>query len=359
MRILSELAYALENKNSLIEHSFSGSNSKKISKIILLNNKQNLIAEPQQFSEVTLNLEEVSVIHPNILITKNNDLINTNNGYNTIELIEHNVDNFPLRKLNNTIVVSKPKKKYFIDKCVYLSANGFASFLLGEAPRLNKYIDFIKKGFSIVLHGKCSHFHFEILNLLGYPKSKIICISENEVINAKQMIHATPTFLHNIISYNAITFLRNNLLEHIKKEEKKYRNKVYLSRSNLGLKSDRVITNEKKLEDLLRLNNFQIVYPEELSVIDQFNIFNYTDVLISPFGATWSNSIVRKPSSKTLILATKFSLEFARILQFLNCDLFLINLPAIKYRNEKNFSKSNKFTLVETDFELIKSFILT
>jgi len=358
MRILNEFTYAAENNDCLISHSISGNISSKLGLIKFINNKKVTSIQPFQFPEVTLFINEASIIFPNILITKNNDLINTNNGFTSVELIDHNISDYPMIKKENNILIKKPKNEIEITKGVYLlAANNFSAFLLGEIPRLEKYKDFISKGYPIILHGECLPFHMELLNLFEIASDQIIKVPGNKLIIANQLIHATPTFFHNSVSYNAIRYLRSRLLAHINENNNKKYDKVYFSRSKLGLKSDRLIENEKDIELILEKNNFVIMYPEKLKVIDQLQVFNSANILISPFGATWANLVLRKNNAKSLILATKFSPEFATISHFLDQELFAMQLTPKKVKEGKNFSQSHNFYVTEKEKKIIKNFI--
>ena len=356
MKILNELSYANENKDALIDYCLNGYLSNTVNEVRILNNNQKIIFEPKQFSQFTLKLNESSVIYPNIIITKKKELLDTNNGYKSTELVDHKVAGFPITRSNKSFEIKIPTKEYNISKCVYISALGFANFLLGEAPRLEKYIPFINQNFKVILHGNAEAFHFEILESLGLSKLDLICIPQDEIVISKEMIHVTPTYLHNTIAYNAIDFLRRKLRDIFKKNIKT-QDKIYISRAKLGINSDRYITNESELENFLVKKGFHIIYPEKMTVLNQINACKNADMLISPFGSAWSNCILRKPNSKSLMLGTKFSSEYARLFQYLDENLSLIHLEPIKYRDGKNFSKSNKFTITENDFNLIENYI--
>jgi len=195
--------------------------------------------------------------------------------------------------------------------------------------------------------------------MLGVSKDQIFKVSRDDLINVNELIHSTPTYLHNSVSYDAIRFLRKNFLKLINNKDKYLYDKVYLSRSNLGPNSDRKILNEKEIEFFLKEQGFIIKYPENMTVMDQFKIFHYAKILISPFGSTWASIIFRKEKAKSLVLATKFSPEFARISHFLDQELFAMPLKPNKFKNGKNFSQSNNFTLTKSEFDHIKKFVLS
>src|SRR5687767_4783945 len=97
MRVLDELAYAAENPDSLVGYDFAGG-SRKPGRIYDLAARAYLEITPSLFPQLTLDLKATRVIHPNILITSGGrgDLVDSNNGYSSREIIHHNVKDFPL-----------------------------------------------------------------------------------------------------------------------------------------------------------------------------------------------------------------------------------------------------------------------
>ena len=322
MKIVSEFEYISINTSSLVEYSMSGVYSNKIGNINFLNKKISSNSDPNQFHEITLSLKKVSIIFPNIIITNDDYLINTNNGHTSTEKIDHNIKSFPLSVQNNNLIIEKPSKCFNVNECVYITARkNYAAFLFGEIPRINKYINFIKSGMPIILHGTCLDFHIKFFEFLGIESKQIIVVPEDTLIFALNLYHSTPTFFHHTISYSAIDYLQKKFKTNF---DESFNKNIYLSRSKLGKNSDRFIFNEKKLETFLKKKGFSILYPEKTSLINQIKIFNSAKIIVSPFGATWANSIFRKEKSISLMLATKFLPEFTKNFQYLGNDLSIL-----------------------------------
>lgn len=108
---------------------------------------------------------------------------------------------------------------------------------------------------------------------------------------------------------------------------------IYLSRKNISVRS---ILNEDELEASLVEQGFKVIYPEELSFLEQVNIFSNAKVIISSSGSALTNVV------------------------FCNQDVILILL----YKCETNIEDGNwiyftlsngltTFVYVENDFDFI------
>lgn len=105
--------------------------------------------------------------------------------------------------------------------------------------------------------------------------------------------------------------------------------KIYLSRTKI--KSGRKIINEFELIHFLRSHNFQIVYPEKLSLTKQFKLFSEAKCIISPHGAALSNIVFCSSGTKILELfnhpdilhASQLYSNIARV-----CNLELLRMPS-------------------------------
>ena len=338
-----------------MEYATSGSVLNNLGKINFINHGPKDTTIPFQFAEITLNLKNATIIYPNILVSEKNDIINVNNGHTSIEKIRHNLEDFPLFIKNNILVLKKPRKQFRIKECVYLTARAnYSAFLLGEIPRIRKYLKLIQSGIPIVLHGECMKFHLEFFKILGFDSTKIIHVPRDTLVITSNLYHSTPTFFHHSVTFGAIDFIRKNVKTNI---DYKFNSNIYLSRSKLGSNADRRITNEKTLEEFFRSKNFSIIHPEDLNILEQINIFRSAKILIAPFGATWANSIFRGQNTCSLMLSTKYTPEFSRIFQYLGADLSVLNLIPVKVREEKNISKSYNFNVGENEFEILTKYL--
>lgn len=74
--------------------------------------------------------------------------------------------------------------------------------------------------------------------------------------------------------------------------------RVYLSRRRLSLKHlTRVIANEVLVEKLFRWSGFTVIYPEELSFMDQLSLYANARVVAGPSGSALHNSLFMRPGA--------------------------------------------------------------
>jgi len=314
VNILKEVDYANNYPNNVDFYRIGGHDSKNIGIILNIKTNQNISIKLNPLEEYLLKIESAEVIYPNIIIDKvNNVLINSNNGYTSTELINHNIYNYPLSLNKNNIIIKNNNQNLIIDEGAYIVASkNYSAFLLGELPRLELYNKNISNEFNLIVHGELDNFHLELLDSVGIKRNRIIKINSNINLQVDKLFHSTPTYLHQQVSTYGICFLNDNF-EFV--SNKNYEKNVYFSRSKLGPLSDRVIENEHQLEAFLQNRDFVILHPENLSVNEQIKWFMNSEILISPFGATWSNSVFRPQDKKQLMIATKFTAEFGRISQ--------------------------------------------
>ena len=355
MNIMKEVDYASNYPKNVHFYRVGGHDSKKIGIILNIKTNQNISINLNPHEEHLLKIESAEVIYPNIIIDKiNNVLIDSNNGYTSTELINHNIYNYPLSLIKNNIVIKNNNQNLIIDEGAYIVVSkNYSSFLLGELPRLELY-NKISDEFNLIVHGELDNFHLELLDAAGIKRNRIIKINSNINLQVDKLFHSTPTYLHHQVSTYGVSFLNDNFnfVSNIN-----YEKNVYFSRSKLGPLSDRAIENENQLEAFLQDRDFVILHPENLSVNEQVKWFMNSKILVSPFGATWSNSVFRPQGKKQLMIATKFTPEFGRIFKIKGIDLNVLPVNGVKYRNGINFSQTHKFFLSNEDFILIDSYL--
>lgn len=96
------------------------------------------------------------------------------------------------------------------------------------------------------------------------------------------------------------------------------RRKIYLSRQNAR---GRRILNEAAILPLLSASGYEIVHAEQLSFIDQVNLFSQASTVISMHGAGMSNIVFTRPDTQVLELGSPLhnNLSFKTLAG--NCDL--------------------------------------
>ena len=299
--------------------------------------------------EFKLSQNKIDIVYPGIAIVNGYLIINNNNTFPTSELLRHNLQNFPISQPYTGIYLKKPTKiKVIKKKCFVISPrSNYSSFLLGELPRLKHF----NNNDELYIHGDEVNYIKEYLDLIKIKNYKFI--KKENLINFENLIYVAPTYTNHLISDSSIEFLYKN----IKKIKQKFSDRIYLSRSGLGEIHDRKIQNELALEEFLINLDFEIVHPEKLSVEDQISIFQNSKIIISPFGATWANSVFSSKKTKFLMLATKFTPEFARIFSIKRIKLDILKISGIKVRDGLNLSKSFEFIVEEKDYKLIEKWI--
>jgi len=82
-----------------------------------------------------------------------------------------------------------------------------------------------------------------------------------------------------------------------------YKDKVYLSRSNLPFPY-RICVNEKRLEDILKDHGFGIFHPQEMSLADQIGLLNSAEIIVGADGSAFHTMLLSEISGKTILCLT-------------------------------------------------------
>ena len=78
--------------------------------------------------------------------------------------------------------------------------------------------------------------------------------------------------------------------------------RIYLSRRN----ATRSLPDEQQLEMLLEKNGFTVIRPENLSWIEQINVFRGAKVIVGPHGAAFSNLVFTPPGAQVIELTNGY-----------------------------------------------------
>ncbi len=79
-----------------------------------------------------------------------------------------------------------------------------------------------------------------------------------------------------------------------------YKDKVYLSRSNLSF-AKRNCINEKRLEDILKDHGFGIFHPQEMSLADQIGLLNRAEIIVGTYGSAFHTMLLSEISGKIIL----------------------------------------------------------
>jgi hypothetical protein len=177
-------------------------------------------------------------------------------------------------------------------------------------------------------------FQIKTLKILGIEEKKILESKKYQHLFADE-IYSTSEIIDNNsnnIFYWNINFLRKTFLR-ATQDRKSYFNykKVYLDRGEGHLLKDsknlynlkdnyRLIINEDEIKSYLISKGFKVIKSQDLTFLDQVDLFRNLDCLISLHGAGFTNLIFSKPKTKVIEIRTenntnKFPYEISKLLR--------------------------------------------
>lgn len=158
-----------------------------------------------------------------------------------------------------------------------------------EMPQ--SHFDFLRQMFSnaIVILPKMGGFHCARLLVAPPPSFYPAHLSGNHNIP----IHEVGPF-----SPQCIQFLRERVFDSLPAASRRDR-KIYLSRRK---RQWRLLLNDTEIAAHLEARGFEIVFPEELTFIEQVRLFQQATVIVGPSGSSWINLMFADPSTQVLVI---------------------------------------------------------
>ena len=295
-----------------------------------------------------LEISDGECIWPNILVSSET-LIDSNNGYGSLEMVGHSENDQALRvtsgggKLRFRLVDKQERTDMIEPFGILVAAANYSSWILGELPRISLYKK-ISPTPKIILHGVAKPYHLQSLGAFGIKSDQIVVVDKQSSVAGKTFYYATPTFMHQNMSFESIGLLRDQLFsEH--KNDAKAGTSIYVSRSKLGAIHDRRIRNEAEVESYLTDNGFEIIHPQELSFLQQAQAFSSARRIVAPFGAALANAVFCRKDVRPCIIQTKHTPEFDRLFQWLGADVFHLTPRREKVRNATFQSQAFEFAV--------------
>ena len=153
----------------------------------------------------------------------------------------------------------------------------------------------------------------ELLNIVNIYRHPVLTIEKYEQIYVNDMVYMSSNMWmpHNfsikakqksidfLFSRSCVFNIRPLVLEHIRKKTLN-NDKIYLSRKNCD--NHRLI-NAKEIEELFCKYGYDIVYTEQLSLMEQASLFFNAKVIVGPTGAAFTNLIYCSRDSNVVIIA--------------------------------------------------------
>lgn len=178
-------------------------------------------------------------------------------------------------------------------------------------------------------------------NYTMYQVNNLIVHSPNTClpINIKKGHTFIPTdiWMTNLIIDN----IRNSV---IVEDKKKPFRKLFLSRKNI---QNARIENEKEVQQEFKKHGFEIICPEEMSFMEQVNVFREATWVVGATGAAFTNIIFCKEGTKISIFCPDKELSMIYASLAYACKLFPIFLDAKMYFENDCFCYSRWLVDVE------------
>lgn len=184
------------------------------------------------------------------------------------------------------------------------------------------------------------------LKILGFPRDKILDSTEIRHLYADQLYATSHPRYHNAnkICKWQVQFLKKTFLNHIIKNQF-INEKIYLDRgegfllknSNWHSLNDnyRLIINEDEVKSYLVSKGFKIIKSQDLSFLQQVDLFSNMKSIVTLHGAGLSNLVFCRANTKVIEIGTLDSDILSKILSRLcNLQYYSISLKTI-YKSKK------------------------
>ncbi|MFC0470041.1 DUF563 domain-containing protein [Halalkalibacter kiskunsagensis] len=180
-------------------------------------------------------------------------------------------------------------------------SGAYGHFLLEVVSRLwiTKFIDISQYKF-IMNPNDTNQWQLDILQALGIRKNQIVRI--NQPIVCDRLHIPVQTFVLRKYTSSFANSIWRKIGDYY--DEGVGPKKIYVSRTKLKNKR-RCLVNEKEVEKLFSSYGFTIIHPQELSVIQQINIFRNANIIAGPSGSAMYNCVFQNKPTKKLILTSR------------------------------------------------------
>lgn len=222
-------------------------------------------------------------------------------------------------------------------------------WLYDVLPKLSLYEDLNNKKFPdfLLVPNDELHFQKESLNILGFNKEQILSSKTYRHIISKKIY----------VTDHPYNITNNALLDHEKMPswisewlKKKFLHKIilnnkfekiYIDRNDFDTKrlSSRGILNEQELRLFLKSLGFKFVKLNEMSFLEQINIFNNAKIIIGLHGAAFANLSFCKPKTRVIEFKTSGAGKIIESIAMNNN----LNFSSLELDSQKLDDKQNGF----------------
>jgi hypothetical protein len=205
------------------------------------------------------------------------------------------LENFSAKK-----TISNSKK---IKKCVLLFSkwNHYGHWVPEHLLKLKVLLDVFgedAKDICLVIEKDPPEWKLKVLRALGWGSNKIIEWDVNEAFIETLYIPNYP-----VPNYDGFRWLRDRLSSGLEVTPIRGKNRrIYLSRNKFGA---RMVTNEAELVNFLAQREFEVLYPELMSLEEQMLAFSEAEIVVGPHGSAFTN-LIFADEAKVVELFGKF-----------------------------------------------------
>lgn len=297
-------------------------------------------------------IRNCTVLHPNVVITEENSILDDNVGFASSDLPDHALPGFPgvVSGSGHMIVRLPEAPPRQIDTPVLYLATwvNYAAWLLGELPRLAA-LDAVE-GLGVLVHGPEQDFHRESLAMLLPEASLPQTAWLREPVRCQELYFLTPTYFHHTPSSRGLRFLNARMpVVQACAPGSSEGTRIYLSREHQT--KVRPIFNEPDIRHHLERRGFIGVAPETLSFRDQVGLISQAQWVAGPFGANLANLALSRNLKGALLLATKHTPEFSRLLSLLGVPHRHVCGDSKRVQAAHTFSKSFGFRFEPSELD--------
>ncbi|WP_409341770.1 glycosyltransferase family 61 protein [Paenibacillus sp. MBLB4367] len=203
-----------------------------------------------------------------------------------------------------------------------------------------------------IVNGDRCPFQAETLELLGIPKEKQLHCYDTFHLQSRRLIVPVAPAIDWGPHLWQIQYLRKELLISRGTAPAAEYEKIFISRS---LASNRRVTNEEQLFEILRPLGFKLVHLELYSVVQQAQVFSSAKLIVSPHGSGLTNLIFCRPGTKVVEL---FAPSFPVYVFWLICNQLELDYYYLFGEGERAPDKvdpAHGFDDIEIDIEKFKS----
>lgn len=157
----------------------------------------------------------------------------------------------------------------------------------------------------LVMENNIPFWKITMLEKLGYPKNRIVRKGSTPVIVSRLISPSYPE-----PNYEDFTWLRNKILKQNKQNQADRPQRIYLSRAKCD---QRRVQNEDEILPVLEEFGIKRIFPEELSIFEQAELFAGAKAIIGPHGSAFTNIFYSEQAQVMEFFGNHIPLAFYRL----------------------------------------------